>query len=286
MGPRRRTFLLALLACAISLLALAGVASANALAPETGGSPNADRTHTIYVVLLVISAVVFFGVEGLLLYTVVRFRARKGAVAAQIRGNTRLEIGWTVATAVVLLGIVIFTLVELRAIKNPDRSGANGFASSSDANLYASLGQPAPPGKGLKITATGRQFVWRYDYPNGAAAYYELVVPTDTTIRLDIESSDVVHSWWIPKLGGQFDAVPGQANHTWFKVPGKLAGHTFSGACAELCGRGHANMLASVRAVTPPQFGAWVAAQKTQLNEANKAAAAAAATQDPLAGKH
>ena len=69
--------------------------------------------------------------------------------------------------------------------------------------------------------------------------------PTDTTVTLDINAQDVAHSWWIPKLGGKFDAIPGYTNHTWFKIPGKLAGTTFTGQCAELCGRNHANMIAA-----------------------------------------
>ena len=75
-------------------------------------------------------------------------------------------------------------------------------------------------------------------------SYQEMVVPVDTTVTLDINAQDVAHSWWIPKLGGKFDAIPGYTNHTWFKIPGKLAGQVFTGQCAELCGRNHANMTA------------------------------------------
>ena len=93
-------------------------------------------------------------------------------------------------------------------------------------------------------------------------SYEEMVVPTDTTVTLDINAQDVAHSWWIPKLGGKFDAVPGYTNHTWFKIPGKLAGTIFTGQCAELCGRNHANMIAQVRAVTPPEYEAWLDQRK------------------------
>ena len=81
------------------------------------------------------------------------------------------------------------------------------------------------------------------------------------------------HSWWIPKLGGKFDAVPGYTNHTWFKIPGKLAGTTFTGQCAELCGRNHANMVAQVRAMTPQNYEAWQDRQRAAIRRADQAAA-------------
>ncbi|HEX2015898.1 MAG TPA: cytochrome c oxidase subunit II, partial [Solirubrobacteraceae bacterium] len=85
---------------------------------------------------------------------------------------------------------------------------------------------------------------------------------------------DVAHSWWIPELGGKFDAVPGYTNHTWFLI--HKAG-LYAGRCAELCGRNHADMVAAVRAVTPAQFEAWLARRRTDIDAANKAAAASRA---------
>src|SRR5439155_668103 len=97
---------------------------------------------------------------------------------------------------------------------------------------------------------------------NNAYSYQEMVVPVDTTVTLTIRAQDVAHSWWVPKLGGKFDAIPGYTNYTWFKIPGKLAGTVFRGNCAELCGRNHANMTALVKAVTPQQYEAFIAHQK------------------------
>ena len=94
----------------------------------------------------------------------------------------------------------------------------------------------------------GQQYLWRYDYPGSKVfTYHQLVVPTDTTVVLKITSSDVIHSWWIPKLGGKADATPGYTNETWFKIskPG-----IYKGQCAELCGSGHADMRAQVQAVS------------------------------------
>jgi cytochrome c oxidase subunit II len=247
--------------------------------PAHGASPNAREIHTLYEITLWIALVIFFAVEIGLVYALVKFRARKGAVPAQIRGNTRLEIGWTAAAAVILLGLAIVTFVKLSSIQNPPNSDP-GSASLSDLAesgdlLYASSQRKLPPnGKALEIHVIGRQYIWQYVYPGASEpdglgapySYEEMVVPTKTTVELNIVSADVVHSWWVPELGGKFQAVPGYHNYTWFKVekPG-----VFHGQCAILCGRGHARMIATVKAEEPAEFEAWLANQKKQIAQAN-----------------
>jgi cytochrome c oxidase subunit 2 len=247
--------------------------------PQSGGSPNANQISDLYKITLYIALVIFILVEGALVYALVRFRARKGAVAAQIRGNTRLEISWTVGAALILLALAVITFSKLSSIENPPNSGPAGDALASESGLiYASNERKLPPnGKALEITVIGRQFLWQYVYPganepDGLGApysYEEMVVPTDTTVDLDIVSSDVVHAWWIPELGGKFQAVPGYHNYTWFKIskPG-----IYRGQCAFLCGREHARMLADVKAVPPAQFDAWLAERKQLIAQANEAA--------------
>ena len=253
--------------------------------PQSGGSSNANQIDSLYKITLVVALVIFVLVEGGLLYALIRFRARKGAVPAQIRGNTRLEMSWTVGAAVILLALAILTFAKLSSIQDPSNSGPEGdkLASSSGGLLYASAERKLPPnGKSLNIEVIGRQYIWQYVYPGASEpdglgapySYEEMVVPTKTTITLDIKSSDVVHSWWVPKLGGKFQAVPGYQNYTWFKVekPG-----VFRGQCAILCGRGHARMIATVKAVPPAQFDQWLAYQKKLLTEANQQAKVARA---------
>jgi cytochrome c oxidase subunit 2 len=249
--------------------------------PQSGGSPNADEIDSLYKIVLYIALVIFVGVEGALGYALYKFRARKGAVAAQIHGNTRLEIGWTVGAVVVVLVIAVITFVKLGPILNPPNSGASGDVLSGETSgtLYATADKHLPPNhKSLNITVIGRQFIWQYIYPganktDGLGApysYEEMVVPTETTVTLDIVSADVIHSWWIPALGGKFQAVPGYHNYTWFKIakPG-----VYRGQCANICGRGHARMIATVRAVPPAQFDAWLAEHKRLIAEANAEAA-------------
>jgi cytochrome c oxidase subunit 2 len=252
----------------------AGPAWAGALIPERGGSPNADRIASLYTVVLVIAGVVFAGVVVALAFMLIRYRESRSPVAAQIHGNTRLEIAWTAAAAVLIVFIAGFSLTKLSAIDNPDR------AAASPAAVAAGLGR-GPHGQ-LHIQVVGRQYVWMFKYPNGAFSYEELVAPVGVTVDLDIVSVDVAHSWWIPKLGGKFDAIPGYTNHTWFRIPPKLAGQTFTGQCAELCGRNHADMTARVRAVPPAAYVRWLHRQKQLIDTANRPASPGpAATKEP-----
>jgi cytochrome c oxidase subunit II len=258
--------------------------------PESGGSPNANQIDSLYKVLLIIALVIFVAVMGALIYALVKFRARKGAVPAQIRGNTRLEVGWTTAAAVILVALAVLTFAKLGSIQNPSNSSPAGDVLAGDGTLFASAERKRPPnGKALNINVVGRQYIWQFVYPGASEpdglgapySYEQMVVPTDTTIALDIVSSDVVHSWWIPELGGKFQAVPGYHNYTWFKIskPG-----IYRGQCAVLCGRGHARMIADVRAVPPAQFDAWLASQKQQIAQANAAAQTARTKLDSQTG--
>jgi cytochrome c oxidase subunit 2 len=276
----RRVFAITVAAGVVGLLALATGASASFVTPQSGGSPNADSIDTLYKIILAVATVVFVGVEGVLLYSIVRFRARKDAVPAQIRGNTRLEVGWTLGAAVVLVVLAVVTFVMLAGIRNPPNSDASGFPTDRVENVQnASAYQPrTPSGRALNIKVNGQRYVWRYTYPdkdtnalNNVFSYEEMVVPTRTTVTLDIQAQDVAHSWWIPKLGGKFDAIPGHTNFTWFKIPKP---GVYRGQCAELCGRNHADMVATVRAVEPAEFRTWLAAKRQQIEAADKLAQA------------
>ena len=280
--PRRHHRRLGRLGLTLGLVALLGLvlapsAFAGFITPKTGGSPNADSISSLYKVVLYIAAIVFVIVEGALFYSILRFRAKKGAVAAQIHGNTRLEIGWTVAAALILVALTIVTFIHLPAIINPPDSSANGLV------LSASVTRPTPPnGKSITICVQGRQYIWRYTYGNGCLnaafsaklpySYQKMYAPADTTVILDIQSTDVIHSWWIPSLGGKVDAVPGYTTYTWFKAPNASTPEKpviFHGQCAQLCGRSHAAMTALVQVLSPADYKAWLARQSDLINQAN-----------------
>ena len=167
-----------------------------------------------------IGLVIFIGVEGLLIYSLIRFRARKGRVAAQIHGNTQLEIGWTVGAAAILIFLTVFTFLLLDDVKNPAPSQIDAEGNPIAANTWpAATDQPAPPGDYLNIRVIGEQYAWSFFYPDVEGeervhAYNDMYVPVGMTVTLDVQSKDVAHSWWIPELGGKSDALPGYTNKT------------------------------------------------------------------------
>src|SRR5436309_43288 len=259
--------LAAIALAAASLLLLPGTALAGFITPKSGAPP-ANQIDSLYKIILYIAAVVFVIVEGALVYSVYRFRAKKNRAAAQIHGNTRLEIGWTVAAALILVVLTVVTFVKLPGIINPPNSTAK------TSFLSAAVTQPSPPnGKKLTICVQGRQFIWRYTYGNGCQqaafalklpySYQEMYVPANTTVVLAIQSTDVIHSWWVPSLGGKVDAVPGYTTYAWFKAP--KANVLYHGQCAQLCGRQHAYMTALVKVVTPAQYQQWLSRQQQTI---------------------
>jgi cytochrome c oxidase subunit II len=258
--------------------ALAGV-----LAPESGGgSPNAEHIKTLYLIAFALGILIFLLVEGILIYSLMKFRWRRGGEPpAQIRGNTRLEVGWTIGAASILVVLTVVTFIFLGPIKNPAESKPGGYvaelqqsgggdAKNAPGKLqFAALNQSEPPGPAdthLNIDVNGQQFLWRYDYPGDdqVFSYVDMYVPINTTVTLDITASDVDHSWWIPKLGGKADAIPGYTNHTWFRIsdPG-----VYEGQCAELCGEGHADMIGRVHALPVEEYKAWLARQAADIKE-------------------
>jgi cytochrome c oxidase subunit 2 len=276
----RRRLLVALTAVAGGALLAAPKAHAGLLFPESGGSPNADSIHTLYVMVFILALIIFAAVEGTLVYSLFKYKAKRGRRAAQIHGNTKLEIGWTVGAAVILVFITAFTFIKLPAIVNPKPSlvGPNGqTALVQDGELVAATNNLSVKGPSLHITVNGQQYVWRYHYPGkeNLLAYGDMVVPVGETVILQITSDDVAHSWWIPKLGGKMDAVPGYVNRTWFRIPpdaipaGKKS-VIYTGQCAELCGRNHANMLARVIGMRMDDYKAWYRRKVQQVQQARQ----------------
>jgi cytochrome c oxidase subunit II len=276
----------ALPAVVLGALVLAPAASAGWFLPESDGSPNADAIRTLYILIAVIGLVIFIGVEGLLIYSLFKFRARKGRIAAQIHGNTQLEIGWTVGAAAILIFLTVFTFVLLDDIKNPAASEIDGEGNPVAANaLFAATDQPAPPegSASMNITVVGEQYAWSYFYPQEEGedrvyAYNDMYVPIGMTVTLDIRSKDVAHSWWIPQLGGKMDAIPGYTNKTWFQIPLDALPEgadrvVYEGQCAELCGRNHADMLARVIGLPFDEWQAWRDRKAEDLATAQEEAA-------------
>ena len=230
----------------------------------------------------------FVVVEGALVYSVYKFRAKKSAVAAQIHGNTRLEIGWTVAAALILVVLTVVTFVKLPSIINPPNSSAQRAACRPRVT------EPSPPnGKKLTICVQGRQYIWRYMYGERLPrttrssqklpySYQEMVVPANTTVVLvdPVDRRD-------PLLVGarrwaaRSTRCPGYTTYTWFKAP-KTRG-LYHGQCAQLCGRNHAAMTALVDVIDPPTSTRPSSSSRARRFQAANAQVHAAAADPPAA---
>ena len=219
-------------------LATAGVAAAGngGFAPVPPASPNAAKITDAYWVVMGFTAFVFVVVESLLVIFIVKYRSRGRARAvegAQVHGHTRLELLWTVFPAVILAAIAAVVFWELPAIDHAPAAATNP----------------------IHITVEGHQYYWQFDYPNHARSIGTLHVPVGAVVDLKVVSPDVIHSWWIPALGGKIQAIPGHPNHTWFRAN---AAGTYTGQCAELCGVYHASMLATVKAESLPSYRTFI----------------------------
>ena len=238
----------AIVSALVVLLAGASTALAGngGFAPVPPESPNADGISQSWWFVTAFVFGIFLLVEVLLVLFVVRYRRRnrpREADGAQIHGANRLELAWTIGPVVILFAIAAFVFAKLPGIQDVPA------ATGGDENLV--------------IEVTGTQFTWSYRYPNGVVAIDRMRAPEGRTVELKVTAPDwdVVHSWWIPALGGKIDAIPGRINTTWFEA--KRAG-VFLGQCAELCGIYHAKMLASVEVLPAEEFDAWLSERETQ----------------------
>ena len=229
---------------AILALALAGLAACST--PQTTFEPKSDaaeRTHALYILLTVMASLVGAGVLAAMVYVMVRFRARPGRVPSQTHGHTGLEIIWTAIPVAVLVLITVPSVMVL-------------------AQEYR-----APDDDALRITVTGHQWWWEFEYeglgPNGGplVTANELHLPLGRQVSLTLKSKDVIHAFWVPQLVGKTDSIPGRANVLEPFTPKEVG--IYYGQCAEFCGSAHALMRA--RAIVEPlaEFEKWVAALQT-----------------------
>ncbi|MFI5315752.1 MAG: cytochrome c oxidase subunit II [Myxococcota bacterium] len=209
---------------------------------------NAETTQWIYGLVYWITLAIFLGVEGLLVYALFRFRRRgdETALPSQTHGHTPLEIGWTLATVLLVLVMYVPSCQAIRFHQGP----------------------PAQPNP-LIVDVTGRQWFWEFYYPEfDLTTANEIAVPQGRTVLFNVTSTDVIHSFWFPRMGGKRDAVPGRTQPLWF-TPTELG--TFAGQCTEYCGSSHALMKMEIVVKAKADFDAWVAQQKAPADPASMA---------------
>jgi cytochrome c oxidase subunit 2 len=231
-------------------LALTAVAYAGngGFAPATPHSPNAQRINDSYVWISIFTGAIFVIVEGALILFIVKYRQRdrpRTQEGPQLHGATRLELLWTAIPVLILAVIAGFIFYKLPGIQDVPSAKAEGGP--------------------LVVKVDAHQFYWQFTYPDGQISIDKLHAPVNRTVQVDITSQDVDHSWWIPELGGKFDAIPGHVTHTWFKAD--QVG-TYRGQCGEFCGVFHAAMKAVVDVQSQDEYAAWLDTAAAELGHA------------------
>ncbi|MFQ5994575.1 MAG: cytochrome c oxidase subunit II [Acidiferrobacterales bacterium] len=233
-------------------------------------TPIARDILNLHNLIIIICCVIFVIVFGVMFYAVFAHRKNRGHKAATFYENSKLEVVWTIIPFLILVGMAIPSTAVL--LKMDDVTGSD-----------------------LTVKITGYQWKWRYDYMDHDVGFFSvlstpreqienreekgehyllevdnpLVLPVNKKVRLLLTTNDVLHAWWVPKLGVKKDGIPGFINEMWAKIekPG-----VYRGQCAELCGKDHGFMPIVVNAVDEQEFASWIGQQKTML-----AAAAAGA---------
>jgi cytochrome c oxidase subunit II len=204
--------------------------------PEAG-STQADKIDTLWDVLIIASVPMFVLVTVVVVFSVIDFRMRPGEEnldGPPIHGNTRLEIIWTAAPAILIVGLCVYAYTVLHDIEE------------------APAQQPE-----RQVTVTGQQFAWTFAYNEGNRKFKtaQLYLPVGESVKFNVTSEDVIHDFWVPEFRMKIDAVPGITTH--YRVtPTKVGDHAI--VCAELCGLGHAFMRQTAHVMSKPAFAAWV----------------------------
>jgi cytochrome c oxidase, subunit II len=241
---------LAVLAIALGVdLPKIGQSFATGLYPPVAVTEQGARIRDLYSIVFGIAVVIFVVVEGLIIWTVVRYRRKPGddALPAQIHGNNVAELAWTIIPTIIVAFLFVISWQTLNQVDTVSASPQT------------------------KIRAVAGQFQWQFDYlgDDGQTVLYTqnlatgegggMYVPAGRDIQLSLTSQDVIHAFYVPQFLFKRDVVPGRVNKFDFKVDAADADQTFRGQCAELCGAGHRIMLFEVHALTPAKFDAWLA---------------------------
>ncbi len=232
---------------ALAALLLAGVAATAGAQqyPNTTFNYTTDlneATTHLWDSLIFWATIVFVIVQVGILYIIFKFKARPDSPEPKhVHGNTTLEIAWTAIPAVILAFIAVPTVKTIF------------------------LTQAKAPANALQIEVVGHQWWWEFKYPEyGITTANEIYLPVGRPVNFKLNTKDVLHSFWIPRLGGKRDLISNKTNYLWMTPRDSMALKALNGSCNEFCGESHANMKFRAYTVTPEQFASWAAHQKGQ----------------------
>jgi heme/copper-type cytochrome/quinol oxidase subunit 2/mono/diheme cytochrome c family protein len=225
----------------------------------TPHSPGTGQINTLIWIGFFAALIVFVAINLGLFGTLRRFGAGRGRTAHAPRASQGIQ--WRVAGGLTGFAILLFVLGIIFT------SNATSTPKTTSAGLTSFKGKPFTGP--LVIHATGQQWIWRYNYPNGAFSYYKLVIPAHTEIELDLESTDVIHTWSVPDLAPKTDAVPGKVTHLYFRAD---AEGEFFGDSSTLSGQSYAPMRTNVEVVSPERFEEFIVEQQKGIKAGQEGA--------------
>jgi cytochrome c oxidase subunit 2 len=251
--------LAALVIAGIVLIVLNGQAIWNSFFPPEAKTVEGQEIRNLYDIVFGFAVVIFFVVEGLIVWSVLRYRRRPGddELPPQTHGNNLAEVTWTLIPTIIVIVLFFFSWQTLNSVE----------ATSAQPNL--------------KVRAVAGQFQWQFDYLPADAQYDTkalftitaptgadggLTLPAGQTTHLFLRSPDVIHAFYVPQFLFKRDVVPGLENQFDLEIPASDAGQTYRGQCAELCGIGHRIMLFDVHVLAPNDFQAWLTKAQQAAN--------------------
>ena len=242
-----------LLIAIVVLVFVSGLGSA--LFPPPPATYQAEEVSRLYDIVFAFAVVIFVAVEGLIVWSILRYRRRPGDVdlPAQTHGNNLVEALWTLIPTIIVLYL---------------------FAISWQTLDHVDAESPTPD---VQIHVIAGQFQWQFEYLDAQGQHIVtqvkpfgdgggMAVPVGEKIHMTLSSGDVIHSWYVPRFLFKRDVIPGQTNHFEFTVDPSEVGQTFRGQCAELCGTGHRTMLFNVIAMSDADFKTWLANLTAEAN--------------------
>jgi cytochrome c oxidase subunit II len=265
-------FAVALVVAAVALVVFAAPAQATVLGPRAGHSPNADDIRTAYWVAIAVAAILIVAIHAVGVVAVLRFRARRGRTPRPFTAGPGALLRPAVPLAAIAIGLFVFGIVMTSDARDVQPTTSQGLGASNV--LVAQAGGLSVPADAnpVEINVVGQRWLWRFDYPQdpdqppySTFSYNELVVPVHTTVILHITSTDVLHRWFVPALGGQVDAVPGHVTDTWFRADRE---GTYPGQSTFYSGSSYAVMRSWVKVVSPQAYQQFVAQKKREIGAA------------------
>ena len=228
---------------------------------------DAIAINSLYNIALFFAVIVFFIVQGLLLFSAYKYKRKKAdELPAQNHGNMKLELFWTIVPALIVIMLFFLSANTLSQLggAGTQASPINNVHKIGDDNAKSRIEDAKRTDMIIEIS--GRQWFWQYKYIKDGVNHSsqndgELIIPEGKVVRLDMNSKDVLHAWWVPSFGGMLYVNPGEMSYLWIDKPPR---GSYIGQCNAYCGLQHAQMISRIKVVSQAEYDTWVKLKKAE----------------------